>query len=51
MEKIDQIVKELEYNFKGNRRYQTILFIADAPGVTSIKEIQTICSRKTHGHL
>jgi hypothetical protein len=35
----EKIVKELEYNFKGNRRYQTVIFIADIPTTVAVKEI------------
>jgi len=39
MEKLEYIVKELEYNFNGNRRYQTIILITDTPTTVAVKEI------------
>lgn len=39
MEKTETIVKELENNFNGNRRYQTIIFITDAPTTVAVKQI------------
>lgn len=42
MESVNQIVEELEYNFNGNRRYQSILFITDSPTGVVIKEIQEL---------
>lgn len=35
---LEKIIKELEYNYKGNRRYKTVLFIVDKP--TAHKEIK-----------
>lgn len=39
MEKLEYIVNELEYNFNGNRRYQTVIFITDTPTTVAVKEI------------
>ncbi len=36
----EKIIKELEYNYKGYRRYKTILFIVDKP--TAHKEIKEL---------
>lgn len=36
----EKIIKELEYNYKGNRRYKTVLFIVDKP--TAHKEIKEL---------
>lgn len=40
LEKAEVILKELEYNYNGNRRYQAIIFIPDIPTSIAIKEIQ-----------
>lgn len=40
LEKAEVILKELDYNYNGNRRYQAIIFIPDIPTTIAIKEIQ-----------
>lgn len=40
MEKLDEVIKELEYNFNGNRRYHVIIFITDNPTTIAIRDIQ-----------
>jgi hypothetical protein len=42
MRSLNQIIKELEYNFNGNRRYQSIVFITDAPTGITVREIQAL---------
>lgn len=39
-EKSEEILKELEYNYNGNRRYQAIIFVADTPTSIAIEDIQ-----------
>lgn len=39
MQNLDRIVMELVYNFNGNRRYQTIIFIVTIPTTIAVKEI------------
>lgn len=40
LEKAEAILKELECNYNGNRRYQVIIFIPDIPSSIAIKEVQ-----------
>ena len=42
LEKTNELLKELEYNFDGNRRYQIILFIPDEPTSISVEKIQEL---------
>ena len=40
LEKAKLVIKELEYNYNGNRRYQAIIFVPDIPTSIAIKDIQ-----------
>lgn len=39
MNRVEYIAKELKCNFDGNRRYNTIIFVTDAPTSTAMKQI------------